>query len=105
MATFICSGCDSVNMGNARRVTTSGQIRTMWGPPSIRALVFKDIQSAALFSQQVQIKCFPFRGALADDTVGSELSDKLLCMAVIVFCGNTAVMNLGAEAVGFVWPL
>ena len=55
-----------------------------------------------MFSQQVQIKCFPFRGALTDDTVVSELSDKLLCMAVIVFCGNTAVMNLGAEAVGFI---
>ena len=51
-----------------------------------------------LFSLHIQMKCFPFKGGtLTDDTLVSELSERLLSVLMETFCGKTAATKSGAE--------
>ena len=71
-------------------------MRAMCDSLSIRAIAFMEIESGALFSTHVQIKCFPFSGVrvLMEATLASEESKRLLSMVIELPGGNMAATKL-----------
>lgn len=65
-------------------------MRSMWAPPSIRALVFMARCAVVLFNWHVQMKCFLFRGGtvVIDIRLEPEVLDTIPLTLIIGVGGH-----------------